>query len=96
MSVFAVDTNQVEQASANVRRSVDSIRAEVAAMMSHLTNLQGTWKGEAAIQFQELSGTWHTTQTQVEASLESINRALDATAATYLDAEANVRGFFRS
>jgi len=96
MSTFSVDTAQVAAASGNVRRSVDSIRSEVTAMMAHLTNLQDSWRGEAAVQFQGVAANWRQTQTQVEASLEGINRALEATANTYLDAESNVRGFFRA
>ena len=95
MSTFAVDTALVSAASTNVRRSIDSIRAEVGAMMAHLTNLQGTWKGEAAVQFSDVAAQWHSTQGQVEASLESIKQALDVTANTYVDAEANVRSMFR-
>jgi WXG100 family type VII secretion target len=96
MSSFSVDTAQVSAANANVRRSVDSIRSEVSAMMAHLTNLQSSWKGDAAVQFQGVATNWRNTQGQVETALESINRALDATANTYLDAESNVRGFFRA
>lgn len=95
MSTFSVNTAQVTAASNNVRKSVDVIRAEVASMMSQLNSLQGSWSGTAANQFADIAAQWHATQTNVEASLESIKVALDATATHYQDAEANIASMFR-
>ncbi len=94
MTSFAVDVSQVQQASAMVSSSAESIRGEVNAMMSHLINLQSTWQGGASLQFQEVSAQWQNTQAQVEESLIAINIALDRSAQTYLEAENLVRGAF--
>lgn len=94
MSTFAVDTAQVTAASSNVRKSVDVIRTEVSAMMSHLTALQSTWTGEASVKFADVAAQWHTTQGTVEQSLESIKSALDTTAVQYAEAEASIKAMF--
>ena len=94
MTSFAVDVSQVQQASAMVSASAETIRVEVHAMMAHLNNLQSSWQGGAALQFQEVSAQWQTTQGQVEESLIAINMALDRSAQTYLEAENLVRGAF--
>lgn len=94
MSTFSVDTAQVTAASTNVRRSIDSIRAEVTTMMSNLTALQSTWTGEASVKFADVAAQWHTTQGTVEQSLESIKLALDTTASQYAEAEASIKSMF--
>lgn len=94
MTSFAVDVGQVQQASATVSATAERIRSEVATMMAHLTGLQATWQGGAALQFQEVSAQWQSTQAQVDAALLSINQALDRTAQTYAEAENLVRGNF--
>lgn len=96
MSTFSVDTAQVSAAGANVRRSVDIIRSEVATLMAQLNSLQGSWSGAAAVQFAEVARQWHATQGQVEANLESIKAALDRTASAYTEAELNIRSMFRN
>ena len=48
MSRYEVDSARVAQASAAVHGSVTAIRAEVGAMMRHLTDLQASWRGGAA------------------------------------------------
>lgn len=87
MSRFEVDSAQVSQASAAVKGSIGTISAEVDRMMRHLLDLQHSWKGSAASQFQYLAGDWRATQERVRASLEQINAALVAAGASYAEVE---------
>ncbi|ACV09692.1 protein of unknown function DUF909 [Jonesia denitrificans DSM 20603] len=95
MSSFAVDTAAVTHAASNVSRSISSIRADVHTLMRHLQELQNSWRGEASAEFQAASAQWHSTQAQVEVSLESLGHALGRTADVYLEAEHNIRSAFR-
>ena len=94
MSRFGVDVSQVSSASAVVATSVSSIRSEVAAMQRHLTDLQSTWTGAAALAFTGVVAQWQATQVQVETGLEAITSALSRTATTYEEAENAARTNF--
>ncbi len=94
MSRFEVDSAQVAAASAAVMGSVGAMSAEVDRMSRNLLDLQGSWKGQAASQFQVLTQDWRATQEQVKASLERISQALAAAASTYADAEAATTRMF--
>lgn len=87
MSVISVDTELLQLKSANVKATVDRISADVQAMKRGLDELQATWKGSAANNFQALVSEWTLTQNKVEASLASINLALSSAAASYLQTE---------
>ncbi len=96
MSRFEVDSAQVSQASAAVKGSIGSISAEVDRMMTHLLDLQNSWKGQAASQFQYVVTDWRATQERVRASLEQVNAALTAAGASYAEVEdRNTRMFTR-
>lgn len=87
MSIISVDTDLLQVKSANVRATVDRISADVQAMKHGLDELQATWRGSAATNFQALVAEWTLTQGKVEASLASINLALSSAAETYALAE---------
>ena len=87
MSIISVDTDLLQVKSANVRATVDRISADVQAMKHGLDELQATWRGSAATNFQTLVAEWTLTQGKVEASLASINLALSSAADTYAQAE---------
>lgn len=87
MSVISVDTELLQLKSTNVKATEDRIRADVQAMKRGLDELQATWKGTAANNFQSLIAEWTLTQNKVEASLASINLALSTAAAAYLQTE---------
>ncbi|WP_186758967.1 WXG100 family type VII secretion target [Arthrobacter alpinus] len=94
MAIFNVNSDDLAIKSTAVKASVDRIRMEVDAMKRNLLDLQGTWTGSAATNFQALLHEWHSTQIRVEASLESINSALSMAATQYSQAEdANTRMF---
>ena len=87
MSIISVDTDLLQVKSANVKATVDRISADVQAMKHGLDELQATWHGSAATNFQALVAEWTLTQGKVEASLASINLALSSAADTYVQAE---------
>ncbi|MGW9412911.1 WXG100 family type VII secretion target [Arthrobacter cupressi] len=87
MSVISVDTELLQLKSTNVKATEDRIRADVQAMKRGLDELDATWKGTAATNFQSLIAEWTLTQNKVEASLASINLALSTAAAAYLQTE---------
>ena len=82
MSIISVDTELLQLKSANVKATVDRISADVQAMKHGLDELQATWRGSAATNFQALVAEWTLTQGKVEASL-----ALNSAAASYAQAE---------
>lgn len=84
---YEVDSAQVAQAGAAAGASVAAIRTEVAALVRHLTDLQGAWQGTAATAFAGLLADWTATQRTVEASLDGITAALGTAAQHYADAE---------
>lgn len=94
MAQFNVNSDELAVKSTAVKGSVDRIRMEVDAMKRNLADLQATWTGTAANNFQLLLQEWHATELRVEASLESINAALSMAATQYAQAEdANTRMF---
>jgi 6 kDa early secretory antigenic target len=96
MSRFEVDSARVSETSTAVRGSIVTITAEVDRMMKNLLDLQGSWKGQAADQFQYLANDWRSTQDRVKQSLEQINEALQSAAMSYADVEqSNARMFGR-
>lgn len=87
MSIISVDTELLQLKSANVKATVDRISADVQTMKRGLDELQATWRGSAATNFQTLVTEWTLTQGKVEASLASINLALASAASSYAQAE---------
>ncbi|MET3366791.1 WXG100 family type VII secretion target [Arthrobacter sp. M2012083] len=94
MSVISVDTELLQLKSANVKGTVDRISSDVQTMRRGLEELEATWRGTAATNFQALVLEWALTQSKVEASLASINIALSSAATSYLEVEqGNTRRF---
>ncbi|WP_084105906.1 WXG100 family type VII secretion target [Demequina sp. NBRC 110056] len=87
MTRYHVDAAEVASASALASRSSESIRAEVGAMMAHLTALESTWQGSAATAFAGVLEQWRGAQAQVESALDAITVALSQAAAEYQGAE---------
>ena len=87
MTIISVDPELLQLKSTNVKATVDRISADVQAMKRGLDELQATWRGSAATNFQALVAEWALTQGKVEASLASINLALNSAAASYAQAE---------
>jgi WXG100 family type VII secretion target len=87
MSVISVDTELLQLKSANVKGTVDRISSDVQTMRRGLEELEATWRGTAATNFQALVLEWSLTQSKVEASLASINLALSSAATSYLEVE---------
>ena len=94
MSRFEVDSAQVQAAGAKVSASTTAIRSEVAAMMRHLTELQGSWQGSAAAAFAGVMTDWSRTQQRVEQSLDQVTKALQNAAKSYAEAEQHAARLF--
>ena len=95
MSVFHVDSEAVFHASSAAQQSISRIQAEVLALHSQLSNLQGSWSGTAATAFQAVVSEWHLTAQRVDESLSSINHALSLAAQQYMDIEQATARMFR-
>jgi len=94
MSIISVDTELLQLKSAHVKATVERISSDVQSMKLGLDELQASWRGSAASNFQALVAEWALTQGRVEASLASINLALTAAAANYDQTElANTQRF---
>lgn len=87
MPVFAVDTQAVAVTAARTRARIATIQSEVDAMNGDIAALQATWTGGASASMAACASSWHLTQLQVQASLDAISQALDASALAYDDAE---------
>lgn len=94
MSRYEVDSALVAQAGGAAAASVTAIRTEVGALLRHLTDLQGAWRGAAAAAFADVVTDWSATQQQVEDGLDRIQQALAGAARTYADAEAQASRLF--
>lgn len=88
MSIFATNTNDMAAKSMAVQSTIERVRAEVNAMTASLQDLQGTWQGAAATNFQSVVTDWRNTQIRVEESLNSIGTALNRASVQYEEAEA--------
>lgn len=96
MTRYQVDSEAVLGATGAVRNSISRIQAEVAGLHGQLTNLQGSWTGQAASAFHAAVGDWKVTQQRVEENLATINSALTHAGQQYADIEAaNARLFVR-
>ncbi|MFN3867074.1 MAG: WXG100 family type VII secretion target [Demequina sp.] len=87
MTRYHVDAAEVASASALAAGSAQTIRGEVAAMMGHLTALEGSWQGGAATAFAGVLDQWRSAQVQVEQALEALTVALSHAAEQYQSAE---------
>lgn len=94
MTRFEVDSAHVAQAAGAARACGGAIHTEVASMVRHLTELQGTWRGGAAASFEAVLAEWRATQAQVESALDHLTQALDAAARHYSDAELTATRLF--
>lgn len=96
MTRYQVDSEAVLSATGAVRNSISRIQAEVAGLHGQLTNLQGSWTGQAATAFNGVVTDWKATQQRVEESLAAINQSLAQAGHQYAEIEsANTRLFGR-
>lgn len=96
MSIVQIDVEDLRAKSGAVEGSIGRLQAEVSTMEANLRQLQDTWRGQAAANFQGVLTTeWRATQQRVEESLAGIRRAMDAAATQYQDAETANAAMFR-
>jgi 6 kDa early secretory antigenic target len=95
MTRFEVDAARVDAASAQVRATSQTLTAEVEAMVRHLEDLQGVWRGQAASGFAQLTAQWRATQNQVRDALDAIHVALGQAGRQYADTETATARLFQ-
>lgn len=96
MTRYQVDSEAVISTTGAVRGSISRIQAEVDGLHNQLTNLQGSWTGQAAAAFQLVVNDWKATQVRVEENLAAITSALGQAGEHYAEIEAsNARLFAR-
>lgn len=88
MSSFAANTVEMRAKAQAVQGTIERLRSEVNTMQGSLQELEGTWHGSAAANFQMVISDWRATQLRVEESLTNINAALARASQQYDDAEA--------
>lgn len=96
MTRYQVDSDIVMGTTASVRSRIETIQAEVEAMMQQLTELQSTWTGEASNAFQGVVTDWRGTQRRVEESAVCINTALARAGTQYQEIERSNAALFRT
>jgi 6 kDa early secretory antigenic target len=89
MTRYQVDSEAVISTTAAVRGSISRIQAEVQGLHGQLTNLEGSWTGQASAAFQGLVSEWRATQIRVEENLAGINLALGQAGQHYAEIEAS-------
>ncbi|GAA1808783.1 WXG100 family type VII secretion target [Nesterenkonia flava] len=96
MAIFQIDTADLLAKSQSVEATLGRLQSDVNLMESQLRQLQGTWKGSAALAFQDVLTQWRATQAQVEQSLANVRQAMTVASTQYEDTElANTRMFGR-
>jgi early secretory antigenic target protein ESAT-6 len=96
MTLIRIDSDAVSAAATSVTANIGRLQSEVASLHSQLTALQSSWQGPAAVAFQNVVGSWHRTQQQVEHDLTAITHALSQAARHYADIEAATLRMFSS
>jgi 6 kDa early secretory antigenic target len=89
MTRYQVDSEAVISTTAAVRGSISRIQAEVQGLHAQLTNLEGSWTGQASAAFQGVVSEWKATQIRVEENLGRINLALGQAGQHYAEIEAS-------
>lgn len=94
MTQYNVDAAQIAQGAKRATASGETIRAEVAALVGHLTALESSWQGGAASAFVGVLDQWRGAQAQVETALDSMGIALGQAAQEYESAESQASRLF--
>ena len=87
MSSFTANTVEMRSKALAVQGTIERVRSEINAMQAGLRELEGTWQGAAAANFQAVVADWHATHLKVEESLAGITSALGRASQHYDDAE---------
>lgn len=94
MTRFHIDSEAVAAATANAQAAASRIQSDVQALHARLTELEGSWSGQAAAAFQGVVAEWAALQRQVDDGLARLGTALGAAGRHYADVEAqNARLF---
>ncbi|NUP74074.1 MAG: WXG100 family type VII secretion target [Sinomonas sp.] len=78
-----------------VATTMESVRAEVHALRAALEDLNGSWQGQAATNFQAVVAQWGGAEAQVYATLDLIGAALRNASVAYQEVELNNARLFQ-
>ena len=94
MAVLKADTEHMDAGAQRVAATIESVRAEVLGMRGALEDLQGSWQGQAATNFQAVVAQWGAAESQMHATLDTIAAALRHASSAYSEVEgSNARLF---
>lgn len=94
MAKFTVDSDLIQGAVSSVQTDIETVRNAANQLTTNLTNLQGSWQGQAQSTFQGVVDQWKSAQGQVEAAIESLNQALSSAGMHYGNTESDVIRLF--
>ncbi|HEY4536066.1 MAG TPA: WXG100 family type VII secretion target [Enteractinococcus sp.] len=95
MARIQIDVQELFAKASNVQSTADRIQSEVNTMDAALRQLQESWVGQAAANFQTVVTEWRTTQQRVEESLRSIREAMQHAGQQYEATEQANAAMFR-
>lgn len=95
MTRYQVDSDAVLSATSHATHTIERIHQDVSTLTATLHTLNGEWTGMAATAFAEVYSSWRATQTQVEAQLHELARALGQAGQHYHDMEIANTALFR-
>ncbi len=93
-SAYAVDSLDLQRHGGDVESISQQIEDLMGVMRGKLESLQGTWKGQASMQYAELHREWERAQERVRIALDDIGRALKSAGVTYARTEDDVKAAF--
>lgn len=96
MARIQIDVQELYAKANGVQATADRIQSEVNNMDAALRQLQDTWVGQAATNFQTVVTDWRGTQQRVEESLRSIRQAMQHAGQQYETTEQANAAMFRS
>lgn len=96
MARIQIDVQELFAKASNVQSTADRIQSEVNTMDAALRQLQDSWVGQAASNFQSVVTEWRATQQRVEDSLRSIREAMQHAGQQYESTEQANAAMFRN
>lgn len=80
---FGTQTETMRQAAQHVADVNQQIQGRLSSLRGQLAPLEGTWRGEASLAFQQLMVRWNDDATRINRSLQAIGEAVRASGADY-------------
>ena len=95
MAQFSVDADSLIATRADLSQGSERLRGDVAYIMGRVTQLEGSWQGQASQAFQGLAAEWRALHAQVEQALDDLAHRLQVAGTGYQQVEHDVANMFR-